>query len=435
MSKNSKSVTDMLDYVRQLRRHTEGRRAIHVKLSGLEKHFREEHYRRFVASALRPLITKFGATMFALPNTDVVLMVKDASVDTIDPLLNNIRRKYKDSELVASIDAIQGVSDAFVGWFDLEEEYADFLDYVQTLADGLLSETPDAKEEETQAPRKRTPGLLEIKSRPVERLKPSKKLKMVAVEPEKANADVRDLDVELLHSVTNALQAADVTNMIRRQQVMAILGSQAAQPVMVHRFIPLDVVFDTLLETKVQALDTGLKGYLESFLSSRLLAMMPNMHNEQSLASSLRISCESVSTGNFDEFDKSLGSLQRSAVVIELSAMDLMANYDLYIAAYEKLDRLGYKISVADLDPRMLLWMDYSDLRADFVKLRRPAGASGLWLANTNEKQLKERIQKIGFARIILDGCENKSDIEAGQQLGITLFQGEAADPVTSTTL
>lgn len=431
MSKSTKSVTDMLDYVRQLRRHTEGRRAIHVRLSALEKYFREEHYRRFVASALRPLITKFGATMFALPNADIVLMVKDASVDTIDPLLNNIRRKYRDSELISNIDAVQGVSDAFVEWFDLETDYQSFLDYVQELADELLSGTPKKNKKDESAPeRKRTPGMLELNARPPEPMQPSSKMKMVVMETEPTAPEKRQFDVDLLHSMTNVLQAADVTSMLRKQRVMAILGSQAAQPVMIHRFVPMDTVFEVLLQTEVEVADRWLQGYLEDFLAARLLASTPSMQNEQSIASSLRVTCDGVCSPVFDQFDQSLGDQQRSAVIIEFSAKDLMANFTAYQRAHEKLDAQGYRVSVGDIDPRTLPWLDYVNLSADFVKLRNPTVQG--WLTAEMETDLKARIQKIGFARIILDGCERQADIDQGQRLGITLFQGAAVEPMSA---
>ncbi|MBL4836763.1 MAG: hypothetical protein JKY34_04230, partial [Kordiimonadaceae bacterium] len=203
MTKNTKSIDDMMDYVRQLRRHTDGRRALHIRLSSLEKHFREEHYRRFVASNFRTLISNATATMFALPNADVMLLCKDTPEDVLDAHLSNIRRKYKDSEVVAGINAVQGVSDAFVEWFDLEENYQGFYEYAHQLAEQLKAGKDAPKKNpntETMLPKK-SPGMLEINNRPTERLKPAARLKMVMVEAsnEKAAKDTRELDIDLLH--------------------------------------------------------------------------------------------------------------------------------------------------------------------------------------------------------------------------------------------
>ncbi len=433
MSKSNKSVHDMLDYARQLRRHTEGRRAIHVRLSSLEKHFREEHYRRFVATALRPLITNHGATMFALPNADVVLMVKGAKIDTIDPLLNNIRRKYKDAQLLKTIDPIQGVSDAFVEWFDLEEEYQDFLPYIQQLADHfLMHDTSEAAAPAAPPPRKRTPGILEINARPAEPLKASAKMKIVKFEHEGQAAEKRALDADITRSIVAALSGADVSSMVRKQRVMAVLGKDSALPIMVHRFVPSTLVFETLLQSKIRAESQWLLGYIEEFLSTRFLASMPDMANEQAIASSFRLSCGSICTPAFDQFDEAQGARKRSSLIIEFSALDVIANFSNYLEAHEKLDRLGYKVAIGNVELRMLPMLDYSNLRADFIKLKKPFGASVDWLGPELEVTVKDHIHKIGLARIILDGCEEQADVELGQRLGITLFQGVAVEPMSA---
>lgn len=436
MSKNIKSIDDMLDYVHQLRKHTEDRRAIHIKLSALEKHFREEHYRLFVAKALRPLITNFGAVMFALPNADVVLVVKDAPIDTIDPLLSNIRKKYRDSSLVASLDVVQGVSDAFVQWFDLETDYSDFKDYILALAADLKNRHENEPESaEVSADRKKTPGMLELQNRSPERLKPSPNVRLVALEKEPVEIEKRGLDIDLAHTISNALKSVDVAGLVRKQQVMAILGDHDPLPVMVHRLVPLQVAFDALLKGEIIPTDDWLIGYLERFLATRLLAAEPDISNEEdAIASSLLVSCESVCSEVFDRFDKSLGNWKRSSIIIEFAIMDVMANFAHYLRAHDKLDKLGYKVSVAGIDPRTLLWMDYVSLDTDFVKIQKPEGEQKNWLSYALEQQLRQCVHRIGYARIILSGCEKKEDIALGQRLGITLFQGDAVDPLSAST-
>jgi len=432
MTKSFKSIDDMFDYVRQLRKHTEARRAIHVKLSVLEKHFREEHYRRFVATSLRPLITKHGATMFALPNTDVVLIVKGASIDTIDPLLNNIRRKYRDSSLVSGIDVIQGVSDAFVSWFDLEKEYEDFLTYTKALADRLKGTAPSETPLEATVPeRKRTPGLLELNARPPKPLSASSKIQMIALGKRPDTAEKRSLDIDLAHTIQKALHGVDITGMVRRQSIMAIVGTQSPKLVMVHKFVPPDVVFSSLMKTEVTLDDPWLLGYLEGLFADKMIVSTRAEDNDESIVSSLRVSCASVCSPLFDKFTQSLGKHKRSALLIEFGAVDVMADFSTYIGAHEKLDDLGYKVSVADIDPRTLLWMDYANLGADFVKLYVPDEPIADWSSTGIEQGIKDRIQKIGLARIILDGCHKQEDIALGQRLGVTLFQGSAVDAVS----
>lgn len=435
VSKDMKSVTEMVDYVRQLRLHAAGRRSVHVRLSRLEKHYREEHYRRFVAVTLRQLITNFGATMFALPNTDVVLIVKDAKVESIDPLLNHIRRKFRDSELIKSLDPIQGESDAFVEWFDLEADYAGFRKYIEKFADSLQGKSePEEEQEETQSPTtNQSPGVLELGTPPKEKVAPPKrKVRMVPIEAPGRDIEMRDFDPELMVALTKALVVADVGGLMRKQKVMAILGVQQPQTVMVHKYVPASVVLERLLKTQVVGKDRWLQGYLDELLASRLLYASPNMQNENSIASSMRVSCAAVADSAFQQFDASLGGQARSTIILEFGATDILTNFGAYRAAQEKIVGLGYRAMVADVDPRALLWLDYHNFDADFVKLSMPPGNVSDWLDFGTEDALQQQVSDIGIARVILDGCNSDEAVEAGQRLGITLFQGDAVSPMTA---
>jgi len=435
MSKDMKSVNDMVDYVRQLRLHAAGRRSIHIRLSKLEKHLREEHYRRFVAMALRPLITNFGATMFALPTNDLVLVVKDAKIDHIDLLLNQVRLKFRESALLAGLDPVQGQSDAFVEWFDLEEDYAGFRAYIEALADSILagsSEGTSNTDTTKLSDKPKSPGMLEIKSRPKETVSaPKRGVRMVPIEAPEKDIVSRELDPELIVALNKALLSADVGGMIQKQHVMAVLGTEKS-PVMVHKFVPAALVFKKLLKTKVYGKDSWLDGYLDDLLACRVMFAVPNMENEGSIASSIHVSCAAVVDQIFDQFDQSLGAEPRSKIILEFGATDVMAHFGMYLKAISKTEPLGYRIMIGGLDPRALRWLDYENFEADFVKLSLPEEGFGDWLDKDMEWAMRDHVQKIGVARVILSGCNTQADIETGQRLGISLFQGEAVSPMTS---
>jgi len=432
MSKGMKSVDEMVDYVRQLRLHAKGRRAIRVKLSGLEKHFREEHYRRFVAMTLRPLIKKYDAVMFALPTNDVVLIAKDAKVDHIDPLLHHIRRKFRDSILIQSLDPMQGVSDDFVEWFDIGADYPAFRKYIEQLAEAIVSgakgREKSAKQFVDNIPARRKPKLV-VSEKILQ--PPRRKVRMVPIEPPERDLEPRELAPELIVALDKALVTADVTSMVRRQRVMAIAGQQAPEPVMEHKFVPRSVVLEKLLLADVQGEDRWMEGYLEELLARRLLLSAPAMAGVDTLAASLHISCAAVGEDGFKQFDKSLGAQSRSAIILEFSAADVVTNFGGYMQAHTKIDPLGYRVMIGDLDLRALLWLDYRNFDADFVKLSLPEGDEYAWLDSEMEDFLRRRIKEIGLARVILDGCDSQGDVDLGKRLGITLFQGEAVSPTT----
>ncbi len=423
----------MVDYVRGLRRHAEGRRAVHVKMSALEREFRQEHYRLFAASALRGLVTKFGATIFSLPNADIVLVVKEASVDDIDPPLNNIRRKLKKSAVVARLDPVQGASDDFVTWFDLEKDYEGFKTYVERLSTALEAGAAfrDDLEEAIKAP----PGKkLEIKkpqsSEGPPMKPPARYVRMMPIDAPAHTFEDRELDPELLLAITKALQGADVAGQLRKQHVMAIIGEGEMMPVLVHKWIPRHLLYEVLLKGRVLGSNRWLDGYLEDYIAKRVLASTPSMANEDSLASSIRVTSAAVLSDSFDLFDSSIGGAPRSKVVLEFGAVDIIANPVVYSAASEKVLGLGYRISIADLHPLSFLAIEYDKLNGTFVKLVKPEGPVGKWLTEETETAIHRKVDRVGQARVILDACHEPADIDLGHLMGITLFQGQAVAPL-----
>lgn len=396
----------MLEYVARLRRHTQDRRALHIKLSSLERHMHEPFYRRAVAGAMREFVTKRGAKLFALPNADCLVVTHEASLDDLAPAIADIRRKLRDSKILARLDPMVGVTDSFIEWFDLEEDYDDFAAYTQQLAERLRSNIVVAKKTK----------------KPVGKTKASKKTVPAAEE------EPRVLDAFILASAMRKLPAADVSSAMRQQTVYAIVGGADAAPVLIHKYIDLSVLLSKLTGVYVEQYDRWLEGFLADEVAHKLLRLNPDLKNTSSIASSVRLTCAAILSDAFDAFDSALKPGAKSAVVIEISLLDVLAHPRDYEAAYRKVESRGYKLTLADVEPESLLWLDYEKLHATFIKLHRPSSVMPDWLSHDLEQDLISRIGQIGRARVILDGCETALDVELGQQLGITLFQGRHLD-------
>ncbi|MFC3050295.1 hypothetical protein [Kordiimonas pumila] len=442
MPKDIKILSEMVDYVHQLKRHAKGRRAIHMRLSVLERPFQEEYYRRFAASALRPLVTNYGAIMFALPNTDLVVIAKDAPVDVIDTMLNNVRRKLHDSDCIKALDPIQGTSDAFVEWFDLEQNYEAFNTYIRDLAD-IIENGPDwhqvAELEDLPEP---TPLSHEdtvvvtdthkVSAQPASHYGLSflPPVRMVPITAPEKEIGVRAYDADLVALVVRTLAFADIASLLRKQKVIAIVGKEDHKPVMVHKRVPDYVVFETLLETKIAGSNRWLQGFMADFLADRLLASQPGMKVEDSIAASLRVTCHSISGSGFADFNRSLKGYKKSQVILEFGITDVLTNFSAFLKARATIEEEGYRVAVADLDLRAFLGLDQRHFKADFFKLSVPSDPQPDWLTDDFEALLKQKIHDVGIARIILMNCDRIEDVVMGRSFGITLFQGEAVDPL-----
>ncbi len=408
MSNGSDTLSSMLDYVHQLKKHTEGRWAMHLKLSALERHMQEPYYRREVASALRPLVTRKSAKIFALPNADSVIVTGPASLDDIAPTVLEIRKKLKDSDFMSSYDPVVGSSDDFIEWFELEVEYEDFNIYCQELSRKARRTPAETAGAAAPAPAKPSP----------KKSKPEK-------DHQTEETETRQLDAFVLAGAMRKMAWADVSQTLKTQKTVAIVGARKPAPVLVHRFVDVTMLLEKLTNVTVAEYDRWLEGYFAEEVAIKLLEARPDLSNTGSLASSIRLTCTAVLSPSFDSFNTELSSKQRSKIVVEFSLIDVLSHPRCYRAAYEKAESLGYKIALADVEPESLLWLDYEMLHASFIKLHKPQVVRADWLPHDLEQEIIARINQIGRARVIFDGCETEQDVLLGQQLGITLFQGQ----------
>lgn len=411
MNKGPDPLDSMLDYVHQLKKHTEGRWAMHLKLSALERPMQEPYYRREVASALRPLVTRKSAKIFALPNADSVIVTGPASLNDIAPTVVDVRKKLRDSEFMRSYDPVIGRSDDFIEWFELETEYEDFDIYCRELA--------------RKAVQKAT-GSAAAPSPKAKKMSPQAASK--AADPSPEEPELHQLDAFVLAGAMRKMAWADMNKALKKQKTVAVVGDREPTAVLVHQFVDVTQLLKDLTDVTVTEYDRWLEGYIGEEVAIKLLDAQPDLANTGSLASSIRLTCTAVLSASFDRFNAGLSGTQRSRIVIEFSLIDVLSHPRCYRAAYEKTESLGYKIALADLEPESLLWLDYEKLHASFIKLHKPKDVRADWLPHDLEQEINARIAQIGRARVIFDGCESERDVLLGQQLGITLFQGSHFD-------
>ena len=293
-----------------------------------------------------------------------------------------------------------------------------------------LGESAQAAENAAHQPRRKGKISRAVKQGDTVVLQQPSHVRMMPVTPMPKEMGDRNLDPDLLLTLTKALQGADVAGLLRKQYVKAILGSAPPMPVLEHKFVPRKLIYDTMLTSRVLSENSWLCGYLDDHLGRQVLASTPAMNNEISLASSLRVTSSSVLSPAFDAFDKSLGKHPRSKIVLEFAAVDIVANPVEYQEACGHVLALGYRISVGDLHPLAFLSLDVEPMQAAFVKILKPVGNNANWLNGKTETAIQNKIERIGLARVILDGCDDPTDIDLGHLLGITLFQGQAVDPM-----
>ncbi len=421
MAATDEAFVKLKQYLAEIQRHAEGRRALHVRISRLERHFHEAHYRRTIAALLRPLVEKHGAVMHPLPNTDLIVITGTATLEDILTPLSKVYKEFQKSAALSGLSATAGVSDSFTTWYDLKDDFEKLSKDVELLSAGAAPVTP-TNPAGTAKSTANTGG-----SATPRRVSGKPGIKYVDISAPKKDVKHREFDPEMLVALSGALKTADVSSFIRKQKVVAVVAGHGSIPVMVHRTVPMSVVFDHLLRDTRLAPNAWLNGYISDLLARQVLKSEPNMLEDNSMASSISVTVSAILSETFATFERAQGpNLVRSKIVLELSVYDLLANSDSFLIAKQKIKDLGYKYCISGINLVSFGWVSKELLDADFVKISYPPDLDAGWFDDKRLLILRTRFKDIGIAKFILNECTRASMIEMGQSLGITMFQGDA---------
>ncbi len=370
----------------------------------------EPYYRREVASALSPLVTKKGARLFALPNADSILVTADLTLDDLAAPIRDVQKRLRESKILAALDPVIGITDPFIEWFDLEEEYGDFAVYVERLVADLRAGVAAPPGNKTVEPR-------------VEHVHSDTQASIVPKVEQKVH-DAPEVDLAVIGKAMKDLRQADIGRFVRAETIYAIAGRTKPVPVFIHQHLDLPMLVAELAG-RVDTIDHWLKAHVLEDVMPMMLELYPQLETEASLGTSFRVTCSAVLSKAFDAFDSASRGKLKTSRIIEFSLVDALTDTQQHEAAHRKVEKSGYKVAVADVEPMSLRWLNPEMIRASFIKLHIPEGGYGDWLSSEMERDVADRINKIGRPRFILDGCNSTQDIELGQRLGITLFQGD----------
>lgn len=379
----------LLDYVRRLEKHKQGRRAVHIRLSGLLAANRREHHIRIAANSFEDLVKKLHGQIFVLTNTDLMFIFKDGALDEVEAAIIKMRFLFSDDPLLAEEGASR--PGAFATWYRLDRDY----DKLLQLARNLVEEEQDRR-------------ALEAAQRPV-------------VEEKARVAAGEALTPLLLARMEQALSQADLSNLLRRQAICAIVGKATPQPILHEVFVSIADLRETVLPKGDIAGNIWLFQHLTETLDRRVLAML-NKHDDRTLSGdiSINLNVATLLSPEFLVFDDNLRAGMRSTIVLELQSIDVLGDLGAYLFARDFAHDRGYRICIDGINHLTLPFVDRERLGADLVKLNWDPEMS----RPPHSSPLRDAVERASPNRVVLSRCESRQAIEFGQSLGMTLFQG-----------
>ena len=384
--------TLLLDYLRELDKHRDGRRAVQVFLSRLKPLNRRDHHVRMAAANFEALGKDRQGQIFALDSGDLLFIFRRQVEPAVHAAVEQVRFLFGDDPLTAEPHL---ATDPFVRWFEVETEF----DAILTLA----QDTAEA-------------GGSGAAPMPVDDTRSQLKARQEAGEP---------LTPEILARVEIALQRADLSNLVRRQFACIIGEKGLTEPIFSELFISIRDLRETLLPGINLASSRWLFNRLTQTLDRRMLAMLTKTdHLTISGDISFNVNVATLMSTEFMMFDDAVPASRRDHLTVEIQMVDALSNLSAFAFARQFVRDRGYHVALDGVTHQTLGLVDRDRLDVDYVKL--------IWtpdFANRDTAAAAQTlVHRIGEGRTVLCRCDDRDAVDRGIDLGISVFQGRQVE-------
>ena len=355
----------LLEHIDRLARHREGRKAVQIHLSKLQPHHHREHHIRIAFSTFEDRVKVLDGQLFQVENKDIFFIFQQATPLEVDNAIKHLRVLFTEDPLAHDADG------EFCTWYDFTRHY------------DQLHSVVEAMHNEVQKRNKRLADISQVTAKP-------------PITPHRLG--------ELVESIARA----DLSNVMRRQSIFAILGGQAPQQILRELFISIGDLQKLILPDYDILADRWLFQALTETLDKRMLAMlMKNDDADIADSFSLNLNVSTLLSPEFLAFDRSLRATVRGSIVIELQLMDIFADISAYTFARDFAHDRGYRVCLDGLTAFTLPFVDREKLGLDLVKLRWDremmiGDTSGL------ADKMRAEVSRIGRPRVILCRVDTK---------------------------
>ena len=378
----------LLDFVTRLDRHRAGRTACELHLSLLRPYHQQPYHVRIVRKTLEPLTRKYDAGIYEMHNRNLIVLTKGATLNDMEQYIGQVRSLFADDPLFIGGDPAK-----FSSWYDLAQDY----DAMLTRARQLNEARKTASGGEQSTPNRL--GLGGTAIRPTH-----------------------------LEQIERAIEHADLANLLRRQDVCAVIPGVRPEPMFHELYFSMYNLAQTLLPGHNVTSDDFLFRHLTRVLDRRMLALMMQRELFQMLrAAALNLNVRTVLSAEFMEFDRATNIKDRGSLAIELPALDVINDPNEYLFARDFLKERGYKIVLDGVKYLNLPLIDRDWLGVDFVKVTWTPSLFDDAIGARGEA-LKASVSQIGRERVVLCRVDSEDGLKAGEALGITLYQGRLID-------
>jgi EAL domain-containing protein (putative c-di-GMP-specific phosphodiesterase class I) len=369
-------------------------RAVHLRFSELLEHHRNDYQTKIAINVISDYVKDGEGSIFTLKDRDIVLLCKGITKSVLDKMIFRLRYLYTDDPLAYDTEGAENPN--FCDVFDL------------SMGDEALVDI---------ARRKKTAA---------SNTNPAVPVKTVAKPGEE---DIRPLTPARLSSIETDILAADLSRVMRRQPICALVPGKPVRRVFDEFYINIPHLRKLIMSNVDLTANRNLFAYLTQILDGKMLDMLrkqPAAYFDTPISLNLNIS--SLLSDKFSAFDAAMKPQLRVSVVLEIQASDVFADMQGFIYAKDLVQKKGYRVCLDGLTELSFTQIDRTALGFDLAKLQWNSSNKTDIPKAERERALRAAIERCGASRLILCRCDTREAVEYGQSMGISLFQGRYLD-------
>jgi len=376
----------------------EGWNAIHFHLGKLMEEYKSDYQFNIAINLIHDLLKSYEGDIFLLSDHSIIVLCYGLPQEVHNKIIFQLRYLYANDPLAYTETGNE--NPAFCTSYVLKNSWKEFWD--------LCSQRLAASQKK-------------VKSTPPDE----------AAEVAKGGESGKksSLNASALANIERDLRYADLNRAVRRQAICTVQPGVPMRNVFEELYINITHLRQ-VLRTDVDFLSNRwLFKYFTQSLDQRMLEFLRTHPRFLEKPISINLNAETLLSPWFAEFDAMLKAETKVAIVIEVPAIDIFANMELFMRAKAQVQKQGYRVCLDGLTAMSFTQINREKLGVDILKLQWNADSHND-LNNQQNKDLAAAVANCGTNRVILCRCDDLSAIEYGQELGISLFQGRHIDNV-----
>lgn len=393
-----------LDDLKTLDVRARDKGVIRLHLSRLQPENRDKENLRNAETAFDDLTRTRSAWLYRLRNSDLMVVFENGETATAERAVMKLLKLWERDALMQKFrnDARKN---RLASWFDMTQDYDKLLAFAMRQAASTEGSV-----------RKTLPEL--IAARELQRNSPERGTLLTPLE---------------LGRAEEALARVDLSSFTRRQPVCAFVEDGKPEIVFTEVFVSIADLRETLMPRTDLTSNPWLFQRFTQTLDRRVMAQIARREDRTLVRDgfSINVNVSTVLSEEFLSFDDDFAPSTQD-VILEMRLEDMLADPGSFAFARDFVTERGYRICVDGLTLATFPFADPNRLGVSYAKLSwtQEMGAYGGTQAG---QSLKEMIRERKKGRTILARCDSEAAVKAGQQLGITLFQGRYVDSLART--